>query len=256
MKNPAKMDGLKYLILGAGGLGLVLRILLYTTGMDGRGLLVRGHWTATVLSILTVAVLLVLFLATRNAAETSAYEDAYPVSILRAVGAFAAMIGFGVTTVQEFATFSSRLQLMVWLLGLCSALSMAIIGLFRLKGKKPPFLLHAAVCLYFALRMVVCYQQWSSNPQLQDYGYYLGAFLALMLASYQHAAFDAAMGKHRALWFCSLVAVYLCCLSLKGTTDTILLLGSGIWAFTNLTSQKPCAAVDMCGDTCPTGEEG
>ena len=253
MKNPAKMDGLKYLILGAGGLGLVLRILLYATGMDGRGLLVRGHWTATLLSVLTVAVLLVLFLTTRNAAETTAYEAAYPASILRAVGAFAAMVGFGVTTVQEFATFSNRLQLMVWLLGLCSAVAMAIVGVCRLKGKKPPFLLHAAVCLYFALRMVVCYQQWSSNPQLQDYCFYLCAFLT---ASYQHAAFDVAMGKHRALWFCSLMAVYLCCLSLKGTTDTILLLGSGIWAFTNLTSQKPCAAVDLCDDTCPTGEEG
>ena len=39
MKNPVHANTLKYLIPGAGGLGLVLRILLYATGVDGRGLL-------------------------------------------------------------------------------------------------------------------------------------------------------------------------------------------------------------------------
>ena len=83
--------------------------------------------------------------------------------------------------------------------------------------------------------MVSRYQMWSSDPQLQDYCFYLTAYVALMLTAYHHAAFDAGMGSHKLLWFFSLAAMYLCCLSLKGNADTVLLLGCGVWAFTNLT---------------------
>ena len=236
MKNPVKSDVLKYLVLGAGGLGLAARVLLYATGIDGRGLLVRGHWASTVLCVLTLAVLCFVFLSTRGLEGAADHKAACPVSVTAAIGAFAAMIGIGIATVTEFAEFSNRLHLIMWLLGLCSAIFMGCIGLCRLTGKKPSFLLSAAVCLYFALRMVSRYQRWSADPQLQDYCFYLMAYVALMLAAYQHAAFDEGLGNHRALWFCSLMAVYLCCVSLKGTTDMFLLLGCGAWAFTNLTS--------------------
>lgn len=236
MKLSIKAKQLKFLVLGAGGLGLALRIVLYATGIDGRGLLVEGHWSAITLWILTAAAAAVLFLSTRSLTGPTGYAAAYPVSFAGAVGAFAAMIGIGMTTVREFAVFSSRLQLIVWAFGLCSAISMGIIGVFRLIRIKPHFLLHTVVCLYFALRMISQYQLWSSDPQLQDYCFYLCAYVALMLTAYHHATFDADMGNHRSLWFFSLAAVYLCCLSLKGTRDTVLLLCCGVWAFTNLTN--------------------
>ena len=234
-----KNDSLKYLVPAAGGLGLVLRILLYATGIDGRGLLVRGHWASTALCILSVAVLAGAFLFTRKMDGKVDHEAAYPASKAAALGAFAAMIGIGITTVSEFATFSNRLHLIVWLLGLCSAVFMGWMGICRLGGKKPSVLLGATVCLYFALRMVSRYQRWSADPQLYDYCFYLMAYAALMLTAYQHAAFDADMGNHRNLWFFSLMAGYLCCVSLKGISDAALLLGCGIWAFTNLTTQVP-----------------
>lgn len=253
MKNPVKSDTLKYLILGSGGLGLVLRILLYATGIDGRGLLVKGHWASVALCVLTVAVLAAVFLTTRLFCAAANYRTAYPASVIAAVGAFAAMIGIGITTVTEFAEFSSRIHLIVWILGLISTLSMGCIGICRLTGKKPSFLLYAAICLYFALRMVSRYQRWSADPQLHDYCFYLMAYVALMLAAYQHAAFHADMGNDRALWFCSLTAVYFCCVSLKESPDTWLLLGCGSWAFTNLTniaaSSPRCAKSDAGEET-------
>lgn len=239
MKNPVKADTLKYLIPVAGGLGLILRMLLYATGMDGRGLLVRGHWTAVALSILTLLVAVALYLSTRSVERSAEHRTAYSVSVPGAIGAFAAMVGIGITTVSEFAEFSSRLHLLVWLLGLCSTVAMGCTGICRLTGRKPYFLLSAAVCLYFALRMVSCYQYWSSDPQLQDYCFYLGAYVALMLTAYHHAAFHADAGNHRDLWFFSLAAVYLCCLSLQDSRDALLLAGCGLWAFTNLTSRTP-----------------
>lgn len=253
MKNPVKADTLKYLILGSGGLGLVLRVLLYATGIDGRGLLVKGHWASVASCVLTVAVLAVCFLVTRAFCETASCRAAYPASAAAAIGAFAAMIGIGMITVTEFAEFSSRLHLIVWVLGLVSAFSMGCIGSCRLTGKKPSFLLYTAICLYFALRMVSRYQRWSADPQLHDYCFYLMAYVALMLTAYQHAAFHADMGNHRALWFCSLMAVYFCCVSLKESPDTCLLLGCGCWAFTNLTcitaSSARCAASDAGEET-------
>lgn len=239
MKNT---DSLKYLVPAAGGLGLALRVLLYATGIDGRGLLVRGHWAATALCILSAAVLAGVFLLTRKLDGAVDHGAAYPASKAAAAGAFVAMLGLGLTTVREFATFSNRLHLIAWLLGLCATLFMGCIGICRLKGKKPSFLLGATVCLYFALRMVSRYQRWSADPQLYDYCFYLMAYVALMLTAYQHAAFDADMGSHRSLWLYSLMAVYLCCVSLKGTSDTFLLLGCGIWAFTNLTKLQQQAA--------------
>ena len=251
MKFSMKPQLLKYLVLGTGGLGLVLRILLYATGMDEKGLLVTGHWANSGVFMLTAALAAILFLCTRPIDGPKVYRSCYPVSCAAGLGAFAAMAGVLFTTICEMAISPSSMELAVRLMGFVVMAAFAVIGFCRLMGAKPHFLLHAAVCLYFALRMVWQYQQWSSDPQLQDYCFYLGAYVALMLTAYQHAAFDADMGRHRSLWLVSLGAVYLCCLSLRGNRDTFLLLGCGIWAFTNLTNltvrarrQRPALILD------------
>ena len=65
--------------------------------------------------------------------------------------------------------------------------------------------------------------------------------VALMLTAYQHAAFHTGVGRHRSVWFFSLMATYFCIVALKGATDIYLLLGCGIWAFTNVTKLRPRA---------------
>lgn len=258
MKVSVKPQLLKYLVLGAGGLGLILRVILYATGTDEKGLLVTGHWANVALWILTFAVAAVIILFTRTITGPEQYPDSHPVSFSGALGCFAALLGILITTISEFAEFSSTIHLVVWILGLCAAVSMGIIGFCRLTGGKPLFLFHAVVCLYFALRMVSQYQLWSSDPQLLDYCFYLCAYVGLMLTTYHQASFDSDMGRHRALWTLTLITVYLCCLSLKGNQDTLIMLTGGIWAFTNLTSltvrprrQRPTLNLD---DSTP--EEG
>ncbi len=236
MKLTVRPNLLKYLILGAGGLGLALRVILYATGIDGRNLLETGHWAHIALWILTFAVAGIILLSTRRLEGPADPADFYPVSFAGAMGAFAAMVGIGIATVSEFAEFSNTLHLLVWVLGICATLSLGCIGICRLMGKQPHFLCNALLCVYFALRMVSQYQIWSADPQLQDYCFYLTAYVALMLTSYHHGAFGADMGSHKQLWIFSLSAVYLCCLSLKGSADTLLVLGCGAWAFTNLTN--------------------
>ena len=238
MKLSLNPKQFKKLILCAGILGMILRILLYTTGIDGRGLLKPAHWANIGVWLLTALTLAVLLLQCRTVTGPQQYNDCHPASFSAAVGAFAAMVGIGWITIGDFGEFSNRLNLIVWVLGLCSAVAFGCIGLCRLTGRKPLFLLHTAICIYFALRMVSQYQLWSSDPQLQDYCFYLTAHVALMLTAYHHGAFDVSMGNHRALWFFSLASVYLCLLSHMNTADSWLLLGCGIWAFTNLTQLR------------------
>lgn len=254
MKLTLKPGLLKYLILAAGGLGLLLRHILYLTGIDGRSLLVEGHWASVVLCGLTFAVVVVVFFSTRSLNGSTDHNAAYPISPLGALGAFCAMLGIGITTIREFAEFSTRLHLLIWVLGLCSTVSLGCVGYFRLTGGKPYPLLHVLPCIYFALRMISRYQLWSSDPQLQDYCFYLSAYVALMLTAYHHAAFDADMGAHRPLWRFSLASVYLCALSLYGNMDTFLMLGCGIWVFTNLTC--PCRQCPMPTPNADSSEEG
>lgn len=235
MKLTVKPDSLKYVILGAGGLGLALRTLLYATGIDGRGLLEAGHWAQIALGLLTLAVVAAAVLLTRSIDGPTDHDTAYPVSFAAAMGAFAATVGIALTCIREFAEFSSTVYLLTWVLGLCSAVALGIVGVCRLTGAKPSPLLHGLVCVYFALRMISRYQLWSSDPQLLDYCFYLSAYVTLMLTAYHHAAFDADMGSHKALWLYSLASVYLGCTALKGSMDTALLLGCSAWAFTNLT---------------------
>lgn len=235
MKLNIKAERFKYLVLGAGGLGLSLRVILYATGIDGRGLLYENHWASVSLWILTAAVIAALLVCTRKLEGPARYEDAHPASLPAAVGAFGAMLGIAVTTFSEFSAFSGNLGWIVRILGIAAALSMGAVGVCRLTGEKPAFFFHGIVCIYFAIRMVSLYRLWISDPQLQDYFFYLSAYVALMLTAYHQAAFDADMGKHRSLWRFSLISVYLCCLSAHGSADLPLLLGCGLWAFTNLT---------------------
>lgn len=251
MNISIKPEQLKYGVLGAGGLGLVLRIALYTTGTDEKGLLISGHWAHSALWLLTFAVFVLLALFCRKLQGPEEYRDCYPASSAAGIGGLLAAAVILITTIGEIGTLAGALGTVSTVLGFSAAVSLVLLAVCRMTGAKPLFLFHGVVCIYFALRMVCQYRYWSSDPQLQDYFFYLTAYVALMLTAYQQAAFDAGMGQHRRLWFLSLAAVYLCCLSLKGTRDTLLLLCAGIWAFTNLTSltakprrQRPALVLD------------
>lgn len=258
MKLTVKPLHFKYLILGAGGLGLVLRVLLYATGIDEKGLLVTGHWAHWGVWLLTAATAAVLFLLSRPIQGPERYEDAYPVSFSAAAGCFLAAAAFLGSSLSGFSAAATRLDMIVHLMGIAAAASLAYVGYCRLTRNQPLFLFHAVVCVYLALRMVFQYRFWSSDPQLQDYCFYLGAYVGLMLTSYHLAAFDAGMGSHRMLWMIGLATVYLCCLSLSGSRENLFLLCCGIWVFTNLTNltvkprrQRP--ALDLSGEA--PGEE-
>ena len=230
--NPTKF---KYAVTAAGALAFLLRLALYLSGTDEKGMLPSVHWAGIALWVLTLAVLAGLFACTRSICGPRRYQDSFPVSWVSAAGAFLAALGLAVTAVSDAAISTGFADLAVRILGFASAAALLAVGLCRMTGAKPPFPCHAVLCVYFALRMVCQYRRWSGDPQLQDYCFTLFALVALMLSAYQQAAFDAGIGSHRTLWFLSLAAVFLCCPAMYGSRDWVLLLTCGVWAFTNLT---------------------
>lgn len=221
---------LTLLILGASAAGFALRKALYAFGFDGRGLLIENHPAALALWGLTAAVAILLILFALGAkTELTASSTA-----LGAAGAFAAAAALGYTAMQEFGNFFSIMDILLWALGLSSAICFALIGICRLRRSKPYFLLHALPCVYLALRMVTRYRMLSIDPQLMDYCFYLCACVALMLTAYHHAALDAGMGKPKLLRLYTLGSVYLSCVALSYTEDPLLLAGLALWAVCSL----------------------
>ena len=227
----------KYLTLAAGIAAFLLRFALLETGADDKGLLVSGHWADTAVWLLSAAVIGSTLLFTRKISAAKVSETASPASALRCVGSLVAACGIllsgtGVAATVPIAAAEPVLRIL-------AAGALAALGYCHLQGRKPHFLLHGTVCLYLALRMVCRYQVWSAVPQLQHYAFYLGAHVALMLGSYQLAAFDADSGNHRKLWFQTLLGIYLCLAAIPGSEDPFFLLCCAIWMLTCLRCPVP-----------------
>lgn len=234
MKSNKTSQQLKILTVCAAAAAAALRAAHYAFGTDGRNLLVSNHWSVIGLWVVSAVFAILLLLWGRNIKGTKDHADASLASIPAACGCFALAAALVVTGLQQYGAFELPADIFVWALGLLSGIGLAAAGLCRLTGKKTFFPLHATLCLFFTLRMIAQYRQWSADPQLQDYGFYLCAHVAVMLTAYYHAAFDAGMGNIRTLWLSSLSAVYLCCAALPHCTESLLLGSCALWALTNL----------------------
>ena len=234
MDSNKKSNILKLATLLCAAAACALRFTYYAFGTDGRGLLIPNHWSVFGLwgiCIAFAAVLLVL-----GSSITARKVDApQPASPLGAAGSALLGAALLIAGLSSFGDFLMTADLLIWALGLCAGFSMLIIAFCRFTGRKPYFLLHAFLCLYITLRTVAMYRQWSSDPQLQDYGFYLTAHAALMLTAYHHAAFDAGMGNHRALWLFSLSTAFLSGAALPRCQEPLLMAAVILWTFTNLT---------------------
>lgn len=239
MNEPIAPNKLKYLMLGAGGIGLVLRTLYYATGVDSRGLLESFHLARILLIALTVAAAAVLIFKTRALAGPEKARDAFPQSLTAGLGCLPAGILILITTWLERDIQRGTLGTVGLMLGIAAGLSLLDAARCRILDAPRHWISGAIVCVYFTFRTVCLYRAWSSHPQLQDYLFYLGAYIALMIASYYHAAFSCGLGNHRALWIASLAAVYFCCLCMTNSPDRLLLFCCGLWLFTNLSCLTP-----------------
>ena len=232
MNYTVKPTFIKIFTLSAALLGYLLRFLLYATAIDQKGLIIRGHWATWSLVSLTMLFFAGLLIMAQNPKKEPDYRDCFAPSIWRTLGAFAAGGTIMVHSFRNFVISYSTIDRVAGILGIIAGIGLIISGICHLLGRKPHFLFPVAVSLYFALRLVDLYRSWSSDPQLMDYVFYLGAFICLMLCSYFLAHFHVDTRQHRSLWVAAMAAVYLSAVAIPNSGDMALLAPCAFWAFT------------------------
>lgn len=234
MKKHLKIEYLPVLSLTAGVLGLILQGLLFLLTMDEKGLVASGHILHILAWLVMAAVLTVCAVVVSRLQGYNRYADNFPASALGAIGSFVLAGGILITILFHLEPQKDILAVLWLVLAALAVPCLIFTGLCRRSGKRPAFLFHSALCLFFAVHLVCSCRSWSSEPQLEIYGFALLASIALMLSAYYRAAFDSGIGRRRMQLFTGLAAGCLCLAAIPGSEYGLLYLTGSVWALTNL----------------------
>lgn len=234
MKNLLKPGILPWFTLGAGGLGVALRLWLYAN-IDEKGLLPVGHPADALTYILTALVFAVLFLCVRQLRPMTKYARLFPAGIGRAVGCAAGAVGILCAGLFQFLNGAGLLGLLTVGIGVAAEACLGYTAFLRLKGRRPSFLLHAVPTVFVMLYTVCQCRGWGSEPEVQTYFFPLLACIGLMLTGYYLAVLDTRRGSRQWLVFFNQAALYCCCLSLT-EENCLFYLGMAVWLALDLCS--------------------
>lgn len=243
MKRTPVAALLPLLIPALGILGLLLEFWMYTAGIDYRGLLISGHPAWILLIILSVAVTAFLIFHCRQDKEQGTYHQNFPATPMAMVGNILQALGIYLLSLSVLLNAPDSLNTVTAILGLVSATLLVVAGFCRWKGKRPSFLYHALLCVFFAVHLFCQYRHWSFNPQIQDYCFKMLAEICLMMTAYQRATFCLNIGSRRLFRFFSMASVFFCCLALGVLDQVPFYLTAGIGV-----------AFDLCAPTLPDQE--
>lgn len=226
MKHPFRSHILPFFTMGAGGLGLVLRLWLFSN-MDENKLLPVGHWTDAALYILSALTLGVLFLATRELTPRKISKKFVQISgtCAYAIGGLSLLL----TAVLNQPESHVRLSWLAVAASLVGGLAMFYMAALKLARKRLPYWLPAILTVVLMLNAVTQCQIWGAVPQLQVYFFPLLASIFLILSAYHKTVFAAKQRNTRLLAFFSQGALFFCCLSLN-TSQWPMYFGMMLWA--------------------------
>ena len=223
MKHPFRFSILPYFTLGAGGIGLILRLWLFSA-TDAKGLLPASHPADTLLYILSALVLAVLFLACREPG-TAPFRRRF-----RQIGETAGNLIASVCLIlYGFLGHGILLSAIACLIGGIALLFSAFLAW---KRKSLPYWVIAVLTVALMVITVTKCRAWGAIPQLQHYIFPLLACVFLILTAYHRTTLAAKQGKRRHLAFFSQGALFFCLLCLN--SDPILCFGMACWAAAQL----------------------
>ncbi len=239
MSKYLKHQSLPFVSLACGAVALLLQSLLFLLTEDDRGLVASGHFLHILAWLLTLGSLALCGFSVRPLAGHNRYADNFPVSLPGSIGSFLLAGGLVITVFLRPELRGDLLSLLWLALGILAVPCLIFTGICRMRGKRPAFLFHSVVFLFFAVHLVRCCQSWSSEPQPEVYGFALFADVFLMLTAYYRAAFDSGIGRRRMQLFSSLAAGCLCLAAVPGSADPFLYAAGSLWALTNLCVLDP-----------------
>lgn len=232
MKHPFRFSILPYFTMGAGGLGLALRLWLFSA-TDAKGLLPAAHLADTLLYILSALVVGGLFLATRQLTAVPGRKK-----LLRKVR----MPGYLLAGICLLAAAWMDFTKIPVSLARPAAIACLIGGLILMASAfgslKNPFPLRLIFTVVLMVQTVAQCQIWGSESQLQVYFFPLLASVFSILTAYQVTALAADQGNRKLLAFFGQCALFFCCVSLN-TQLWPMYMGMGLWAIIQLIPSYP-----------------
>lgn len=227
MKNTVKTEFLPRLFGTLGVAGCMVRMSLYHFCVDEKGLV--DLWSPLGFALLALALGAAagaVLLGRREIPQTMVLPRwAFSVSAwVLGVGVFAAVLDLEtVTLLGKLAFFA----------GLLATAGQLWAGVNCLLGKKPHFLSHFCLSLFFALLLVAHYPKWSGDPQMTDYLFFAFALILLAWRAFDLAAREAGLEKRKLAGATGLLAVFFC-LAGADWGHMLLLLSGAVWAEVNL----------------------
>lgn len=202
-----------------------LRNMLLSSALDEKGLLIPGHPTTIALWVLCLGFLAWAALVSRSQNVTASFREHFPPCRLRGT------LGIlGGVLVLLYGVLVLKAQLLAGVFGAAAGICMIFTGACRLQGRQPSPMFHCIVCIFFIIRLVLSFQTWSADPQLQDYVLQLMACISVMMFAYHRASSDANQLSPKRTAFFSLCAGFFCLASLSDPQMRLLLLGAGLWS--------------------------
>lgn len=214
------------LIAASGGiLGLILRVMLYRTGFDDRGILSSSHPLHLACLALAAGMLVCLALAAAGSEEAPGDQP-----LLRFFLGLSAGFFLLVHCLALYRQSFSSLRVIRCLLTAAAGIAMTVCLFPAKQSRNVSPVCHGTVCACFAGDMLCRYRHWSGNPQLPDYVFHVLAGVALSLCAYQTLALYTGLGKPRLRRFFCLSALFLCILCLAGPEPRAFYLSGALWA--------------------------
>lgn len=210
--------------------------LLYTTGIDDRGLFISGHPAAVAILALTAVLAIWLAVVLIPHSAVPPYRLLFPRSpaavlgtALGALGLTAAGIRCALEGTMPMDTFFGGAMVL-------GGAALAVLAWLRRESRKANVLLWAAVTVSLMLRLLVSYRQWSGQPQLMDYLYPLLSSVALTLAMFYRAGFSGELESPRLYLFFSQLGGF--CALLAIPHEPLFYAGMAAWALTDVCSLR------------------
>lgn len=231
MNNRLKHDYPVLISLTLGGLGLVLRRVLFALAVDDRGLLTPHHpvqialWAVT---LITAGAILLMARSKAHEERTAGY------ALLAGFGCFLGAVCIVMTVILIQPRTAGYPGLAWRILGAASAVSLAVEGCARVAGKKAGFLPYLVVCLFFVFHIVDHYRSWSSDPQMMNFLFALFGAAALALFAFYCAACCVGINNRRLRLGMGLAAIYFCVVEMSGSAYYLLYGGAAVWVATAL----------------------
>lgn len=227
-------------VLVLAGLGCLMRYYQIQTGFDASDLPIRGDVSIKLLAAISVLAFLLSVLCCRALPQHSQERGLFRPNVLSLLTGLAAGLVLAIGAVWSLVEVYnvSGLGIPAWLelLQLLAGMSVFTAAWLRWKRGGSMMGLHAVICLWQVLMLLLNFRNWSMDPTIADYCFRLFALICGMCGGYHVGAFCFGGGRRRISAFWCLAGVFFTLVSAIGESRSwqMMEFGMCLWLLSNV----------------------